>query len=75
MNSEDASKLPLNCPTCGRSLRFVDANSPIRLALKTDRPADSTFFVFECSEHGLHDFGARTRLTAGPSPTRHRGSE
>ena len=61
-------ELPLNCPRCGRRMRFVDANSPMRLTLKTDPPAEPTFFVFDCSEHGLHHFGPTTPLTAGSPP-------
>jgi hypothetical protein len=47
-------------------MRFVDANSPMRPVLKADPPAEPTFFVFQCPEHGLHHFGPTTPLTAGP---------
>jgi hypothetical protein len=66
----DGRAVRLNCPHCGKSMRFVDANSPLRPALKTDAPAEPTFFVFECPEHGLQHFGPQTPLTAGPPPPR-----
>jgi hypothetical protein len=73
MNSEDARLLPLNCPKCGRAMRFVDANSPTRSVVKTKQPAEPTFFVFDCPDHGLHYVGGSTPLTAGPPPRTARG--
>ena len=60
---------PLNCPHCGRRMRFVDANSPMRPVLETDPPAAPTLFVFQCSTHGLHHLGPLAPLTAGPTPS------
>ena len=63
---------PPNCPTCGRALRFVDANSPPAPVLKTDAPAEAMFFAYECAVHGPFYFGPKTDLAAGPSPNRNR---
>jgi ATP-dependent DNA ligase len=61
-----------NCPTCGRVLRSVDANWPLALALKNDRPADAMFFACECAVHGPFHFGAKIDVATGPPPNRNR---
>ena len=68
MDVEDG-KLPLNCPHCGQQMHFVEANSPKTPVLKSDPPPPLTFFVFECSRHGLFHYGQKTLLTTGPPPT------
>jgi hypothetical protein len=74
MNSEDARLLPRNCPKCGHAVRFVDANSPTAPVLKTSQPAEPTLFVFDCPDHGLHNFGGSTPLTAEAPPGQHRAA-
>jgi len=68
-NGEDVGREePGGCPQCGRPLQFEDANSPKRPVLRSDPPADRTYFVWRCPEHGLFHYGTETPLTAGPPP-------
>lgn len=64
MPSDD--HLPLNCPKCGRAMRYVTSSAPKRPVLRTDPPAPPTFHVCECPVHGLFHFGPKKDLTEGP---------
>ncbi len=53
----DLANLPLNCPKCGRPMRYVRART-----LEGDTVADqqaaneSTVYIYRCAEHGPFQF-------------------
>lgn len=61
--------LPLNCPHCGRSMRYVTSDSGFHPVLKTDPPAPPSVHVCECPVHGLFHFGPGQDLTRGAPPS------
>jgi hypothetical protein len=63
--------ISMNCPRCGRPMRFVDATPDQGLPFpKTDNPAETTYFTFECDAHGrFHSHGPQPPLTPGLPPT------
>jgi hypothetical protein len=56
MNQPDPG-LPLNCPTCGKPLRYV-----------ATKLSPATWYLYICPQDGLFEFPKDGR----PSPTRHR---
>jgi hypothetical protein len=52
--------IPVNCPRCGRPLRFVGAAAVDSPFSQPDIPAVATYFTFECKTHGTFQYGPDT---------------
>jgi len=55
--------LPLNCPECGRPMRYLHARTPSGETLPANvPPKNSTIYVYACPQHGAVRLGLSTPL-------------
>ena len=55
--ANDLAGLPLNCPKCGRAMRYERARTPEGETIADLQAAnDSTVYVYRCFEHGPFRF-------------------
>jgi hypothetical protein len=53
MAGHELADLPLNCPRCGRPLRYVRARTPDgRTLLPEEAATPATVYIYYCFEHG-----------------------
>lgn len=51
------ANLPLNCPRCGKSMRYERARTPDGALVADSDAADvTTVYIYSCAEHGPFRF-------------------
>lgn len=57
MAEPNLAGLPLNCPRCGRPMRYLRARTPTGEAVADSEGATaSTIYIYQCAEHGPFQF-------------------
>ncbi len=55
--ASDLANLPLNCPRCGKPMRYLRARTPDgNLVADRDAADYSTVYIYSCAEHGPFRF-------------------
>jgi hypothetical protein len=65
MAVESLAHLPLNCPRCGRAMRYVLARSADGQTLPNAEATASSIYIYQRAEHGPFRFSLDILLQPG----------
>jgi hypothetical protein len=54
--SQNLAGLPLNCPKCGRRMRYLYVRAADRKTIDASAATDADIHVYQCAEHGPFHF-------------------
>jgi hypothetical protein len=63
--SDNLADLPLNCPRCGRRMRYLHVRTADGKIIDAATATDADIYVYQCAEDGQFHFSRDIPVRAG----------